>query len=303
MKKQTGWLWVAALLAGMASCGKKIPDDIIQPDAMESLLYDYHLASTMSNSLSYTENYKKDAYYKYVFEKHHVTEEEFDSSMVWYTRNSDQLATIYKNLQKRYESEESHMKVQVAKRDNQIDVSMSGDTVDVWQDRTLYWLSASELTNKLVFDLKADTTFKPHDAMELTAYFHFMPKKGRISGKAVMALNFYFDNDSVQGLTRLISNSGRQRLYVRADSAFTIRSISGFVYYMDEKNPETSVLVDNIRLTRYHNMQVEKVESDTIPRIETPAEQPKELPKPLEQKVGMDEKVQIRPMRKMENRK
>ena len=43
MKKQTGWLWVAALLAGMASCGKKIPDDIIQPDAMESLLYDYHL--------------------------------------------------------------------------------------------------------------------------------------------------------------------------------------------------------------------------------------------------------------------
>ena len=155
----------------------------------------------MSNSLSYTENYKKDAYYKYVFEKHHVTEEEFDSSMVWYTRNSDQLATIYKNLQKRYESEESHMKVQVAKRDNQIDVSMSGDTVDVWQDRTLYWLSASELTNKLVFDLKADTTFKPHDAMELTAYFHFMPKKGRISGKAVMALNFYFDNDSIQGLT------------------------------------------------------------------------------------------------------
>lgn len=258
MKKQTGWLWVAALLAGMASCGKKIPDDIIQPDAMESLLYDYHLASTMSNSLSYTENYKKDAYYKYVFEKHHVTEEEFDSSMVWYTRNSDQLATIYKNLQKRYESEESHMKVQVAKRDNQIDVSMSGDTVDVWQDCTLYWLSASELTNKLVFDLKADTTFKPHDAMELTAYFHFMPKKGRISGKAVMALNFYFDNDSIQGLTRLISNSGRQRLYVRADSAFTIRSISGFVYYMDEKNPETSVLVDNIRLTRYHNMQVER---------------------------------------------
>lgn len=302
MKKQTGWLWIAALLAGMASCGKKIPEDIIQPDAMESLLYDYHLASTMSNSLPYTENYKKDAYYKYVFQKHHVTEEEFDSSMVWYTRNSDQLATIYKNLQKRYESEESHMKVQVAKRDNQIDVSMSGDTVDVWQDRTLYWLSTSSLTNKLVFDLKADTTFKPHDAMELTASFHFMPKKGRSSGKAVMALNFYFDNDSVQGLSRLVTGSGRQRLYVRADSAFTIRSISGFVYYMGEKDSETSVLVDNIRLIRYHNLQEEKVETDTIPRVEAPVAQPKESPKPLEQKVRVDEKVKIQPMRKMENR-
>ena len=179
MKKQASWLLVAAFLSGMAGCGKKIPDDIIQPDAMESLLYDYHLASTMSSSVSYTENYKKDAYFKYVFQKHHVTEEEFDSSMVWYTRNSDQLATIYQNLQKRFENEEKHMKVQVAKRDNQIDVSMSGDTVDVWQDRTLYWLSASVLTNKLMFDLKADTTFKPHDAMELTADFHFMPENGR----------------------------------------------------------------------------------------------------------------------------
>ena len=39
-------------------------------------------------------------------------------------------------------------------------------------NRTLYWLSASVLTNKLMFDLKADTTFKPHDTMELTADFH-----------------------------------------------------------------------------------------------------------------------------------
>ena len=81
MKKQASWLLVAAFLSGMAGCGKKIPEDIIQPDAMESLLYDYHLASTMSSSVSYTENYKKDAYFKYVFQKHHVTEEEFDYSL------------------------------------------------------------------------------------------------------------------------------------------------------------------------------------------------------------------------------
>lgn len=42
MKKQASWLLVAAFLPGMAGCGKKIPEDIIQPDAMESLLYDYH---------------------------------------------------------------------------------------------------------------------------------------------------------------------------------------------------------------------------------------------------------------------
>ena len=188
------------------------------------------------------------------------------------------------------------MKVQVAKRDNQIDVSMSGDTVDVWQDRTLYWLSASVLTNKLMFDLKADTTFKPHDAMELTADFHFMPKNGRPSGKAVMALNFYFDNDSVQGLTRIVSSSGKQRLYVRADSAFTIRSISGFVYYTDEKNPKSSVLIDDIHLTRYHNMEKEQeLVADTIQKVDLPDTESK--------KVRLQEKAIMQPMRKIENRK
>ena len=46
MRTTTG-LYVVLALGLLASCGKKIPDDIIQPDAMESLLYDYHLASTM----------------------------------------------------------------------------------------------------------------------------------------------------------------------------------------------------------------------------------------------------------------
>ena len=91
-------------LCGMWSCGKKVPEDIIQPQAMENLLYDYHLATTMSADLPYDENYKKQAYLAYVFQKHGVTEAEFDSSMVWYSRHSDEMNTIYQNLQKRMET-------------------------------------------------------------------------------------------------------------------------------------------------------------------------------------------------------
>lgn len=252
MRKLFGYICVAAFLTGMGACGKKIPDDIIQPGDMENLLYDYHLASAMTGSLPYDETYKKDAYFKYVFQKHHVTEAEFDSSMVWYTRHSDVLSDIYTRLKGRFEDDARNMKTQVAKRDNQIDVSMSGDTVDVWQDRTLYWLTTSSLTNKILFDLKADTSFRTRDAMVLMADFHFMPKTVSSGGRAVIGLNFYFDNDSVQGITRTITASGPQRLYLRPDSAFTIRNISGFVYYSNEKNVEGSLLVNDIHLTRYH---------------------------------------------------
>ena len=293
MKKKG--LYMVIALGVLSACGKKIPDDIIQPDAMQDLLYDYHLASTMSSSLPYTESYQKDAYFDYVFQKHHVTEAEFDSSMVWYTRHAEELATIYRSLQERLEREEKQMKEQVAKRDNQIDVSMSGDTVDVWQDRTLYWLSTSSLTNKVVFDLKTDTTFKPQDAMELQADFHFIPSKAT-SGKAVMALNFYFDNDSVQGLTRIVTRPGKQRLYLRPDSAFTIQSVSGFIYYSNNEHPDASLLVDDIRLTRYHNHEMPQEPVDTL-------KQERDTLQASRAGVRTIDNKKLQPMRKMENRK
>ena len=279
MKKKG--LYMVIALGVLSACGKKIPDDIIQPDAMQDLLYDYHLASTMSSSLPYTESYQKDAYFDYVFQKHHVTEAEFDSSMVWYTRHAEELATIYRNLQERLEREEKQMKEQVAKRDNQIDVSMSGDTVDVWQDRTLYWLSASSLTNKVVFDLKTDTTFKSQDAMELQADFHFIPSKAT-SGKAVMALNF--------------TRPGKQRLYLRPDSAFTIQSVSGFIYYSNNEHPDASLLVDDIRLTRYHNHEMPQELVDTL-------KQERDTLQASRAGVRTIENKKLQPMRKMENRK
>ena len=163
-------------LCGMWSCGKKVPEEIIQPQAMENLLYDYHLATTMSADLPYDENYKKQAYLAYVFQKHGVTEAEFDSSMVWYSRHSDEMNTIYQNLQKRMETTAELLKKQTVRSSGEVAVSLSGDTVDLWQDRTIYWLTSSTLTNKLTFDLKADTSFHERDKMVLEANFSFLPK-------------------------------------------------------------------------------------------------------------------------------
>lgn len=189
------------LLLGLAGCGKEIPSDIIQPSEMESLLYDYHLATTMGNDLPYGETYKKEAYLDYVFDKHHVTEAEFDSSMVWYTRHTYHLVTIYENVQKRFEEDEKHLRMRMSKVSGQVAVSLSGDSVDVWQDQPICWLSSGTWTNKLVFDLKADTSFKPKDALVFEAGFLFMPQHNP-SAKAVIGLNFYFENDSVMGKRR-----------------------------------------------------------------------------------------------------
>lgn len=238
----------ALILCGLFGCGKKVPKDVIQPQAMEDLLYDYHLATTLSADLPYNENYKKEAYLAYVFKKHHVTEAEFDSSMVWYSRHSDEMTTIYQNLQKRMETTAEQLKKQTIRHSGEVSVSLSGDTVDLWQDRTLYWLTAYGLTNKLTFDLRADTSFHEKDRLVWEADFSFLPK-GKTSGRVVMGVNLTFSNDSTQGMTRVVSMSGMQRLVITPDSAFKYKNVTGFMYYTGEE--ETSVLVSRIQLMRY----------------------------------------------------
>lgn len=258
------------------SCGKQIPGDIIQPSEMEDLLYDYHLALTMGNDLNYNDRYKRESYRNYVFNKHGVTEAEFDSSMVWYTRNGKMLTDIYKNLQKRYEMAEEQMRSELNKRSGQISVSLSGDSVDVWSDRNLYWLTSSPLTNRLMFDLKADTTFHENDILVFEADYSFLSKE-KSSANVVVAMNITFKNDSTQGISRVIDNSGKWDLTLKPDSAFEYKSINGFVYFSNPDSTETSVLINKIRLMRYRNgsyrvmssgnhvSQTEKTDTDKEP--------------------------------------
>ena len=92
------------LVLALLSCEVKMPDDIIAPDKMEKLLYDYHLVQSMSSEYA-SDEYKEKLYFKYVFAKHNVTEAEFDSSLVWFNRYPKHMFRIYQNLEQRLEGE------------------------------------------------------------------------------------------------------------------------------------------------------------------------------------------------------
>ena len=96
--------------------------------------------------------------------------------------------------------------------------------------------------------MKADTSFHERDKMVLEANFSFLPK-GKHEGKVVMAMNLVFDNDSTQGISRVVGASGIQRLMLRPDSAFKYKSVSGFMYYAGKEH--SSALISDIRLMRY----------------------------------------------------
>lgn len=173
-----------------------------------------------------------------------------------YARHTEELAKIYDNLNKRFDRESKSVASQVAKRDNQTFVSLSGDTVNIWQDRPVYWLTASPVTNRMTFDFKADTTFKPKDMFVWEADYNFLPS-GTLA-EVIVGLTVSFANDSVQGITGRMASSGTQRFYLKTDSA-SIRGVNGFVYFKVDTLHPSSVLISNIRLTRMHDKASSKL--------------------------------------------
>lgn len=243
------------LLLGMlfVSCGKEIPEDIIQPAEMEELLYDYHLSISLGADLPNIATSEREALKNYALEKHNVSRALFDSSMVWYTRHANFLYEIYSQLDKRYTMAETRMKTQINKRSGQIEISLSGDSVDVWSDRDIYWLSTSRLTNKVTFNLKADTTFRPMDALALEAKFTFFSPDSISTTKAIVGLNFNLKNDSIHSLVQSVTTSGSNRFYLKSTTDCGFERITGFIYCVAPDSVQGNVLVSGIRLMRYHD--------------------------------------------------
>ena len=246
------WTLIAGL-ALMTSCGKQIPSDIIQPKQMEKVLYDYHLSLSMSQN---SENTEKEAQKNYVFQKHGISEAEFDSSMVWYTRESKELMAIYENLDKRFKREYSHIERLLESRDdaNRI-TSISGDTVNIWRKGDIHWFNNTPMNRQLAFEIKADTTFHAKDAFLWNMDCHFFTE-----GKMLIGMNVVYENDSVTGMTKTIESSGSHEIYLHSDSAYQIKALNGFIYVPDHENNEPNILTHHIALTRYHM----KEQTDTL---------------------------------------
>lgn len=238
------WLLGCCLFA---SCGKQIPGDIIQPDQMEDILYDYHIASSMSNNLNTDEFYKKKAYQNYIFQKHDITEAEFDSSMVWYTRHTSELANIYSNLNDRFKKEKQHIDMFLSAREGDGYASIPGDTVDIWPYRRFYWLSSNPLNNQFVFEIVPDSNYHVQDAFLWKANYTFLTK-----GKVSMSLNVLYNNDSVVGQSKVIEHSGMDSIYLYSDSAYQIKQINGFIYLLKDSVQNPDVIINELSLIKYH---------------------------------------------------
>lgn len=97
----------------LTSCSKsavKIPDDIIPKDSMVFIMMDVHIAEAGVKTLpadSLLINTK--TYYEFIYKKHHITEEQFQKSLRYYTYNPELLQEIYVRITEEMSKKETEV--------------------------------------------------------------------------------------------------------------------------------------------------------------------------------------------------
>ena len=92
------------LVSAFSSC-KQRPKGVMSKGKMKDVLYDYHLAQAMLTTIPESERSSNQDYIDAVLRKHGITQEDFDSSLVYYNVNAEDLKDIYSDLRQRFEEE------------------------------------------------------------------------------------------------------------------------------------------------------------------------------------------------------
>lgn len=255
MRKNT-LLYILLPLLLILSCKPQVPGKYIQPDEFEKILYDFHLADAMAedDDEGRTDQYRIALNRQAVLKKYGISQAEFDSSLVYYTRHADRLHKIYENLSKRLSDEALALGASANDINRYGDLKSARDTSNLWRGVSSCVLMPDAPYNVMSFDIAADTTYHVGDKIIFSFNCDFIFRDGAKEAVALLAVEF--KNDSVASSVVRVSSNSDYSVTVADHSNKGIKSIRGFVY-LDRKNKDRT---DNtLRLMSVYNIRLVKM--------------------------------------------
>ena len=250
------------------SCKPQVPSKYIQPDDMEDLIYDFHLAQGIAVQQEGNDEYNRRLALELVLKDHGYTQAEFDSSLVYYYTRADRFQEIYKNVQLRLDKESEKYGGAVSQFQNIASSSLSGDTADVWKGERMLMLFNDRPYHIYKFSFAADTTYHAGDSFLLTFNTTWLMQNGNRQAAAYMVVTYA--NDSTTKAFSTISTSGLSTLRIPYCKE-PVKQVRGYIMCgmrpnTDGNNDLCVLYIDNIQLARFHNKLVDQPALQPLPQ-------------------------------------
>lgn len=226
------------------------PAGVLSAGDFEDVLYDIHMShylefdKPVGDTLSYEAH--RYALTLDVLKKHDVTQAEWDSSMVYYTRHSPQLKEIYDNLYERLSL--------VAESSGASVGDGSTDSTDIWKSDRQLLLTSQRSNCTMQWTIKTDTLLKAGDKLCLEYLLLFLNKQTQ--NRLMTVLTIRLNNDSVIVRNQVSSQTGIYSMNIEDDKKIGIKSVSGYFMLM---HPQTAMLGNVEDAKQINNTQIVEV--------------------------------------------
>lgn len=263
------------LLVLLVSCDKA-PSGVLSVNEMADLIADLQLADAYIDShiSDFDTDSSKLAIKQSVFKKHGITQQDYDSSLVWYAHNMEDYAKAYDKavgkLKSRYDkldkgnkggderSGDAGMTIaqggpthnptprpgNINRQLKNLSTDTKGDSVDLWQGQRSYMLTQGARRGFITFDIPPDANKRVGDRYQL-GY-----KLTRGGNEFKVSLNVDYTDGGTAQIARSTNSDGWVFIDIQSDTTRRVRRVFGYVSY-DIKRGQTA-FVDSMMLMRTH---------------------------------------------------
>lgn len=260
-----------------SSCIPTTPSQYIQPDDMEDILVDFHLVRALAHNTDVPYDsiaFYQALYLQSVFQKHGITQEQFDSSMVYYYTRADRFEAVYKRVAERLEERALILGATEGEIGKYAAFNATGDTANVWSDRTRMMMTPTPPFNRWDFRLEVDSTYQRGDSFLLQFVSDYIYQDGSKSGVIYLAGTYRDKNGRDTTISRNLHflASGISQLNFPAYDDGDLKELRGFFYLGDGNDRTTTIrllFLNNVQFIRFHKKYEEKkkdsLSQDSIP--------------------------------------
>jgi len=255
----------------MSACSR--PKGVLSQSKMADVLVDMHKADAalVEKNLVYVRYSMKAPYYNFILKKHDITQAQFDSSLVWYTKNPQQFENVYTDVI------DQLTKLQKDVNENKfhpIDPEEIGKIrIDLWNKDRKFAFNKDSTRTKLDFEIQ-NNDFLYKDMYVLKFLLKISPDDSCTNQRIELRLNYF--NGKSDHTFKCAYNDGITRRYTFRVPAFRkwkIKSISGQLLASSGYKGVFQSTVDSISLMREFKPQY----TDSLRRIVQKAD-PKAYP-------------------------
>lgn len=244
---------IILMLSGMmllCGCANR-PDNVLSQQKMEDLMVDIHKAEAVidMNSARFADDSVRKTMKQSIFLKHGVTQEQFDTTLVWYGHHIKEYTELYEDIVAQLEYEERELS---GIKSSNVRMGRSpvkrypsaGDSADIWSKRRA-WVISNEgnSDNVIKFDFATQSDNKNGDRYQLVFELSNCP-----DNKTDVFLGADYFDGTTSYMFRNVAYEGVNRYLLQGDSTKRVKRIFGYI----KARPEAGdvCFIDSLLLLR-----------------------------------------------------